>query len=388
MSSARTVVITNRSAVSFGAPVVSLDGVDAAMFSQTSNCPNLLAPGQSCAIALAFRPNAAGARAARVVVSGRLTTDGRLGEGQVTSPSTQRFFADNGHIYEFVTSGASWTQARAFAESRRLSGNSGYLATITTDAEMAFIKKAYTDGILKGDSIWLGASDVAAEGQWRWVTGPDAGATVAGNLWVANEPNNSGDEDYGALGYFGRGMNDLQDRENAPWISGYLVEYSGGAAVEGSVPVTGTGLAGALSGDTAQTAVSTAAQLKSLRPRAPSGLYWFDPDGAGGNPAFRTYADLNTAGGGWMQVRRVPGISNWYPANDDLLGTSALNAADSEKINHTGAWSLKFDYFVDAAAVQKETGALRELAHKCQIHGVGDARKGLRLRRLIPSGLG
>ena len=348
VSSARTVVVTNRSAVSFGAPVVSLDGVDAAMFSQTSNCPNLLAPGQSCAIAVAFRPNAAGARAARVVVSGRLTTDGRLGEGQVTSPSTQRFFADNGHIYEFVTSGASWTQARAFAESRRLSGNPGYLATITTDAEMAFIKKAYTDGILKGDSIWLGASDVAAEGQWRWVTGPDAGATVAGNLWVANEPNNSGDEDYGALGYFGRGMNDLQDRENAPWISGYLVEYSGGAAVEGSVPVTGTGLAGALSGDTAQTAVSTAAQLKSLRPTAPSGLYWFDPDGAGGNPAFRTYADLNTAGGGWMQVRRVPGTSNWYPANDDLLGTSALNAADSEKINHTGAWSLKFDYFVDA----------------------------------------
>ncbi|MFM8517604.1 MAG: choice-of-anchor D domain-containing protein, partial [Nevskiaceae bacterium] len=347
-STARAVVITNRSVVAFGAPVVSLDGVDAAMFSQTSNCPNLLAPGQTCTVSIAFRPTAAGARAARVVVSGRLNTDGRLSEGQVTSPSTQRFFADNGHIYEFVTSGASWTQARALAESRRLAGNPGYLATITSDAEMAFVKKAYTDGVLKGDSIWLGASDAAVEGQWRWVTGPDAGATIAQNLWVAGEPNNSGDEDYGALGYFGRGMNDLPDRENAPWISGYLVEYSGGAAVESSVAVTGTGLAGALSGDTAQTAVSSAAQLKSLRPTAPSGLYWFDPDGAGGNPAFRTYADMTTAGGGWMQVRRIPGSGNWYSGNDDLGGGAALNPVDSDKINHTGSWSLKFDYFVDA----------------------------------------
>jgi len=347
-STVRAVVITNRSVVAFGAPVVSLDGVDAAMFSQTSNCPNLLAPGQTCTVSIAFRPTAAGARAARVVVSGRLNTDGRLSEGQVTSPSTQRFFADNGHIYEFVTSGASWTQARALAESRRLAGNPGYLATITSDAEMAFVKKAYTDGVLKGDSIWLGASDAAVEGQWRWVTGPDAGATIAQNLWVAGEPNNSGDEDYGALGYFGRGMNDLPDRENAPWIAGYLVEYSGGAAVEGSVAVTGTGLAGALSGDTAQTAVSSAAQLKSLRPTAPSGLYWFDPDGAGGNPAFRTYADMTTAGGGWMQVRRIPGSGNWYSGNDDLGGGAALNPVDSDKINHTGSWSLKFDYFVDA----------------------------------------
>ena len=348
ISSARSVVVTNRSAVPLGAPAVTLDGIDAAMFSQTSSCPNLLSPGQTCAITIQFRPNGAGARSARVVVSGRLMTEGRLNEDQVTNPSTQRYFADNGHIYEFVTSGASWTQAKTLAESRRLGGNPGYLATITTDSEMAFIKAAYADGILKGDSIWLGGSDSATEGQWRWVTGPDAGAAIAQNLWVAGEPNNSGEEDHGALGYFGRGLNDLPDRENSPWISGFLVEYSDGAAVETSIPLTGVALASALAGDTAQTAALSATQLKTLRPTASSGLYWFDPDGAGGNPAFRTYADLNTVGGGWMQVRRIPGTGNWYPGNDDLAGTSVLNPADSEKTNHTSAWGLKFDYFVDA----------------------------------------
>jgi sugar lactone lactonase YvrE len=347
LSSSRAVVITNRSTLALGAPVVTIDGVDAAMFTQSSNCGNFIAPGAACTVSLQFRPGATGARTARVVVTGRLTTDGRLLETQLTSPSTQRFFADNGHIYEFVTSGASWSNARTLAESRRLAGNPGYLATITSDAEMAFVKKAYADGVLKGDSIWLGASDAAAEGQWRWVTGPQAVAAVAANLWVTGEPNNAGEEDAGALGYFGRGMNDLPDRDNAPGISGFLVEYSGGATIEATVPLTGTGLAVALLGDTAQTAATSAAQLMSTRPSATNGMYWFDPDGVGGSPAFRTYADLSTAGGGWMQVRRIPGSGNWYPANDDLAGTAALNAVDADKFNHTGVWSLKYDYFTN-----------------------------------------
>jgi len=95
----RPVVITNRSSVPLGAPVLTLDGVDAAMFSQTSNCPNLLAPNQSCTVTITLRPTASGARSALVVVSGRLCTAGRVSESQLTSPSTQRFSADNGHIY-------------------------------------------------------------------------------------------------------------------------------------------------------------------------------------------------------------------------------------------------------------------------------------------------
>jgi hypothetical protein len=64
-------------------------------------------------------------------------------------------------------------------------------------------------------------------------------------------------------------------------------------------------------GDSSATAAASADSLKAARPNAVSGVYWFDPDGAGGNAPFQTYADLTTNGGGWMQVRRVAGSGSW-----------------------------------------------------------------------------
>jgi len=46
-------------------------------------------------------------------------------------------------------------------------GLRGYLATITSQVENDFIK-----GKTKGVG-WIGASDAAVEGDWRWVTGPE-----------------------------------------------------------------------------------------------------------------------------------------------------------------------------------------------------------------------
>ncbi|MBM4231199.1 MAG: choice-of-anchor D domain-containing protein, partial [Gammaproteobacteria bacterium] len=92
----------------------------------------------------------------------------------------------------------------------------------------------------------------------------------------------------------------------------------------------------------------SACVLRDARPTLASGVYWFDPDGSGANPPFQTYADLATAGGCWIQVRRVAGVGGWYPLNDDLRGTTPYNAAFSSTINSSTHWSLKFDYFVDA----------------------------------------
>jgi hypothetical protein len=113
-----------------------------------------------------------------------------------------------------------------------------------------------------------------------------------------------------------------------------------------TISLSGTGVADV--GDSSATAAVSAKSLKTARPNAPSGVYWFDPDGAGGNAPFQTYADLTTDGGGWMQVRRVPGSGGWYSGNDDLRGTASDNASRATTYNFTSQWSLKFDYFVDA----------------------------------------
>ncbi|HEX6915128.1 MAG TPA: LamG-like jellyroll fold domain-containing protein, partial [Chitinophagaceae bacterium] len=77
-------------------------------------------------------------------------------------------FAGNGHYYEWVPAPSiTWTNARLAASQRTFNGLQGYLVTITSAAEMSFIATK-----LQG-SGWLGASDLAYEGTWRWVTGPE-----------------------------------------------------------------------------------------------------------------------------------------------------------------------------------------------------------------------
>lgn len=80
-------------------------------------------------------------------------------------------------------------------------GVTGHLANITSQAENDFINA------LAPGNVWLGGSDGAVEGEWRWLAGPEAGqqfwqggvggSTVAGSYanWGGGEPNNSGNED-------------------------------------------------------------------------------------------------------------------------------------------------------------------------------------------------
>jgi hypothetical protein len=106
---------------------------------------------------------------------------------------------------------------------------------------------------------------------------------------------------------------------------------------------------GALVGDAASTAAFSATALMQARPTAPSGVYWFDPDGAGGRAAFRSYADLTRAGGGWMQVRRVRGSGGWYPGDDNLSGTGSFEPSAVGERNADRHGSVQFDYFVDGS---------------------------------------
>ncbi len=148
-----------------------------------------------------------------------------LGDGVV-------FFPENGHLYEVVNNGSSlsWDDAVVAAAGRTLNGATGYLATVTTQAENDYLVSR-----LSGDG-WFGASDVSSEGDWKWVTGPEAGTSFwAGNEsgapvesrfanWAGSEPNDySPGEDCAQFYSDGSGWNDLPC--GGPYLDYYVVEY-------------------------------------------------------------------------------------------------------------------------------------------------------------------
>lgn len=98
----------------------------------------------------------------------------------------------NGHSYYRSTSSMTWTNAKAACENM-----GGHLVTITSAAENTFVFNTWPSG-------WIGFTDEAVEGQWKWVTNE----TVTYTNWNGGEPNNAGNEDYAQFVSGGR-WNDL-----------------------------------------------------------------------------------------------------------------------------------------------------------------------------------
>ncbi|MFN8022048.1 MAG: lectin-like protein [Acidimicrobiales bacterium] len=82
----------------------------------------------------------------------------------------------NGHLYLAVATPSNWATAAAAAQATVVNGMTGHLATITSAAEGAFVLALTTD------NLWLGGSDAALEGDWRWVSGPETGTP----FWSGN----------------------------------------------------------------------------------------------------------------------------------------------------------------------------------------------------------
>ena len=164
-----------------------------------------------------------------------------------------------GHFYRFISRpGIHWTEAKAEASSDSMMyyGLRGYLATITSQAENDFIR-------LKTKGVgWIGATDIAQNYYWRWVTGPEGlenngqgllfwvglGSQYAGGVpgtgpvvgaytnWNSGEPNDTGgSEFYAHITFFPTNpadsykWNDLPDGgSNGDFVpAGYLIEYGG-----------------------------------------------------------------------------------------------------------------------------------------------------------------
>ena len=130
------------------------------------------------------------------------------------------FLPFTGHFYQFIPDvGISWTDAEIAASNLIFFGLQGYLATLTSAEEAQFAGNQITG------NGWIGGSDAAEEGVWRWVTGPENGlifwngdqngSTPNFANWNTGEPNQAGNEDYAHITAPGIGMdgtwNDLRN---------------------------------------------------------------------------------------------------------------------------------------------------------------------------------
>ena len=96
------------------------------------------------------------------------------GSGQTVSVVAHAGYiygTETGSSYQLISTAMDWPSAKSDAEARTLNGVPGYLATITSQAEL----NAIMNSLSWSNHVWLGGSDSASEGEWFWVTGPEAG---------------------------------------------------------------------------------------------------------------------------------------------------------------------------------------------------------------------
>lgn len=164
----------------------------------------------------------------------------------------------NGHYYQWVeapyysetsnfAAGITFEEAQMDAHSRCYNSMTGYLVTITDQAEQTFVETLIpthtNDFTFVG---WIGAADQATEGHWVWTNGPEknqqfwqGASSESGGVaypagaytnwycrqvgsWNYCEPNNGNNQDCGHM--YGNGYwNDVSCNLRT---QGYFVEYS------------------------------------------------------------------------------------------------------------------------------------------------------------------
>jgi hypothetical protein len=166
----------------------------------------------------------------------KINTGSVIGNVQLSIAATVNpvgFFYNgvNGHFYRPISNGTTYTAARAASLLTTFKGQTGYLVTITSASENAFIFANVPQS-----NIWFAATDEVKDGTWVIDAGPEKGTVMktsngqnAGNIpgvynnWAGGEPNgNNGSENYAVTNWNGQSTwNDLSNNWNNP----YIIEY-------------------------------------------------------------------------------------------------------------------------------------------------------------------
>jgi hypothetical protein len=152
-----------------------------------------------------------------------------LSVAATVNPTGYFYNGVNGHFYRPISTGATYTNARTLASQQTFKGQQGYLVTITSADEDAFI---YNN--VPQNQIWFALTDEVTEGRWVIDAGPELGTVIktsngqtAGNIqgqynnWAGGEPNNSGNEDYAVTKWNGTQWNDLPNG----FVNPYVIEF-------------------------------------------------------------------------------------------------------------------------------------------------------------------
>ena len=165
------------------------------------------------------------------VNTGSVVGNVKLSVAATINPTGFYYNGVNGHFYKPVTAGTTYTGARAASLLTTFKGQTGYLVTITSASENAFIFANVPQA-----NIWFAATDEVIDGRWVIDAGPEKGTVMktsngqtAGNIagvynnWAGGEPNGGNhSEDYAVTNWGGASTwNDLSNN----WSNPYIIEY-------------------------------------------------------------------------------------------------------------------------------------------------------------------
>ena len=192
-------------------------------FTLTGNKVRLVVTGTMASINTAL--------AALKINTGSVVGNVQISVAATVNPVGFYYNGVNGHFYKPVTTGTTYTGARAASLLTTFKGQTGYLVTITSASENAFI---YAN--VPQTNVWFAATDEVIDGRWVIDAGPEKGTVMktsngqtAGNIvgvynnWAGGEPNGyNHSEDYAVTNWGGQSTwNDLSNN----WSNPYIIEY-------------------------------------------------------------------------------------------------------------------------------------------------------------------